>query len=781
MKYLLSIILAILPFATFAQSSTLLQIDESSFAPVQTDEISGVNIDKIGTDPSRRPCARIKIHINRMTKEEIEALTVRPIGGNAVVTRKTVAADGNRLIVEMTAKEATRFYLLHPTYGESNEVTLNLEGDKEYRLEASLNTTHNVTVTSNIIDAEVYLDDVYKGKIDNLYALTISDVFPGKYHLKVKYGSAVQEKDIDVNSNSFHFRIEVNQEMAKPQYVVFHIEPKNATLYINGKEYRLNTHGELESALKLHNGSYNYVVQANNYHTKEGTFIVNGNKVDKTVRLDPAFGWLKVKDTEILRGATVFIDDYKIGSAPITSKQIPSGKHLVRIVKDLYKTYQEEVTISDNQTTEIAPDLEADYATVTISSAENTFIYINGQSKGKSPWTGNLATGVYTFEARKEGHRSSEISKDITPQQMGEKYEIPSPKPIYGTVDIQSTPSADVYIDNKMVGQTPLEENVIIGEHKISIQKDGYETYSTTVTIGESETKNIQATLSIKSAQSQPTYSSNTKSISFKYTSNTSNSVWVYIDGSLKGRTDRYLAVPYGTHDIVIEVDGKFYGKKVTVSSTSPSILDMTSAPRVMSSQSLSPYSGNYTSSSYSSGSSSGSSGTKQKKKRNSNWNVFNIGLSVDGGYDLWEETHTAGIGLNCRMSRAESLFIPTVGIRYQYNMDGRHFVGIPLGFNLNLVRIFGASWGWYIGLGFEPLFDCSGNVDIYASTSDYDYEDKDETEEFISRLEDSGVLRYAMTINCFGLSFRHHDFNLYLTTDVDTYMFLGCRYTYYF
>ena len=138
---------------TFAQSSTLLNIDESSFAPVQTDMISGVAVDKIKTDPSKRPCARIKMHINRMTKDEIEGLIVRPIGGSVVVTRTVAASDGNGLIIEMTAKDATRFYLHHPTFGDSNVVSLNLEGNKEYRLEASLNTTHNVTVTSNIVDA----------------------------------------------------------------------------------------------------------------------------------------------------------------------------------------------------------------------------------------------------------------------------------------------------------------------------------------------------------------------------------------------------------------------------------------------------------------------------------------------------------------------------------------------------------------------------------------------------------------------------------------------------
>ena len=771
---------------TFAQSSTLLQIDESSFAPIQTDVISGVAIDKIGTDPSRRPCARIKMHINRMTKDEIEGLIVRPIGGSVVVTRTSAASDGNGLIIEMTAKEVTRFYLHHPTFGDSNEVSLSLEGNKEYRLEASLNTTHNVTVTSNVVDAEVYLDNVYKGKINSSYALTISDVYPGTYHLKVKHGSASKEQDIEVNSNSFHFRLEVNQELAKPQYVIFHIEPKNATLFINGKEYHLNSHGELE-ALKLHNGSYQYSVQAQNYHTKEGTFIVNGQKVDQTIHLDPAFGWLKINDNETLRGATVHINGYKIGTAPITSNKIPSGKHTVRITKDMYKTYQEEVVISDNKTLEISPKLIADYASVTITSSENTDIYINGQSKGKAPWKGDLASGVYTFEARKDGHRPSEISVDINPDQTGKKYEIPAPKPIYGTIDVQSTPSADVYIDNVKIGQTPLEENVIIGSHQVSIRKEGYNNYNTTVTIAEGTTENIKATLQERKTQSQTSHSSNTNTngsrvYSVRYPVSDPNAwVWVYVDGALVGSTRRAVSIPDGTHNLIVEVDGyKYYGKRMTINHSTSSVIDLTNAPRVVSSSSVTPY---YSSSSSSKSSYSSSKSYRKKSFSTEDWEIFNIGVMGDLGYAVDDETMAYGIGLNCRMSRSYSLLKPTIGFRYMYNVAGIHHIAFPLILDFNLAWIFGADWSWYMGLGIEPLYSSSRNI---PTEDNYDsYTGGYESEYYVGGSDETDLYSgWSMGIifNAFGLSFRHHDFNIYMSLDSnDENFYLGMRYTYYF
>ena len=94
MRYFLTVILTFLPLISSAQSTKLLEIDASSFAPMQTDVLSGVAIDKIGMDPSRRPCARIKMHVNRMNKEEINGLSVRTVGGSVVVTKCIVASEG---------------------------------------------------------------------------------------------------------------------------------------------------------------------------------------------------------------------------------------------------------------------------------------------------------------------------------------------------------------------------------------------------------------------------------------------------------------------------------------------------------------------------------------------------------------------------------------------------------------------------------------------------------------------------------------------------------------
>ena len=167
MKRVLAILtLLFVTFAATAQSENSIIIDQNSFRPVQTDVLTGANVDPISVDSSRRPCARIKVKINRMTPENINKIDVKIITNNQLTKCKTADYE-NGLILELTAKTATRFYFNHPEFGQSNEVILNLDPNKEYYMEASLNQLYSIVVNSNVEDAEVYVDNVYKGKTNS--------------------------------------------------------------------------------------------------------------------------------------------------------------------------------------------------------------------------------------------------------------------------------------------------------------------------------------------------------------------------------------------------------------------------------------------------------------------------------------------------------------------------------------------------------------------------------------------------------------------------------------
>ena len=211
-------------FATLtatAQIENSIVLDRSTFRAVQTDALTGVNIDPIGLDRSRRACARLKIFFHRMTSEQMELLEPIFPSGTIDYTKCKVAEGNTVLILEFTAKPRVKFYLKHPTFGTSNEVEFDFEGDKEYQLEASLNQTYSIVVNSNVVNADVYLDGVFKGKTDSSNSLTIKDVMIGGHRLKLTYGNVSAEQTIEVNDSSISFRLSVNTAANEPQFVVF--------------------------------------------------------------------------------------------------------------------------------------------------------------------------------------------------------------------------------------------------------------------------------------------------------------------------------------------------------------------------------------------------------------------------------------------------------------------------------------------------------------------------------------------------------------------------------
>ena len=196
-----------------AQAGSVLTLDEGSFRLEQTNALGGVNIDPIGKDRSNRSCFRLKLHLDRMTPEDIRQVDVILIGGNVVLMKRDVAYGGNGLIVEMTARPNTRFYIKHPSLGESNTVTVSPEPDKVYLMDGWADQKLTVGVYCAKPGADVWLDGVFRGKIGQDKTLNISDVMAGPHSLKVQSGAKCFVQQIEASSEKVLFIVELKSEV----------------------------------------------------------------------------------------------------------------------------------------------------------------------------------------------------------------------------------------------------------------------------------------------------------------------------------------------------------------------------------------------------------------------------------------------------------------------------------------------------------------------------------------------------------------------------------------
>ncbi len=287
------------------------------------------------------------------------------------------------------------------------------------------------------------------------------------------------------------------KEEVRMQYLAFQISPPNATLVVDEKYWDVEADGSAQDYVNF--GTYSWRVEAPNYHSDAGRVTVDdpNNAKIVPVTLQPNFGWIEVAGSGNLKDASVYVDNVLIGRAPCKSEALKSGKHTVRITKKMYATYTESVNVADNETTRLAPSLAADFAEVTLTVDADADIYVNDERKGIRTWTGPLGSGTYKIECKQANHETSTTTKEITAAMEGQTITLPAPRPIYGSLNVESTPNfCNLYIDGKDMGTTPKSiAEILIGQHTVVFTKDGYDQQIETVTIAEGLRTQLKATL----------------------------------------------------------------------------------------------------------------------------------------------------------------------------------------------------------------------------------------------------------------------------------------------
>ncbi|MBQ7448350.1 MAG: SUMF1/EgtB/PvdO family nonheme iron enzyme [Paludibacteraceae bacterium] len=318
-------------------------------------------------------------------------------------------------------------------------------------------------------------------------------------------------------------------EAVTEQYVKFYVEPKDALVTLDDNVITLHD-GYGYKMMRF--GEYDYRVDLADYHPNIGKITVNDPDHAHEVRisLKPAFGWVEV-ERGIADGAAVYIDNRLVGKAPLKSHNLSSGSHRVKVIKEKYAPWEQTVTIQDAQTVLLSPQLTAQFSRVTfvvrsdsdlrqnegnphpelvsesqphpeLVSGSQAEIYINDQRYGIGKVIENLAYGQYVVEARLAGHITTTRRIEITPDTEGQVFELQPPTPVYGRLQIESNvPDATVLLDGLEVGQVPLQlRQVLIGQHILTLQRQGYKTETKQINVDENATVSI----SIELAKAEP-------------------------------------------------------------------------------------------------------------------------------------------------------------------------------------------------------------------------------------------------------------------------------------
>ena len=185
------------------------------------------------------------------------------------------------------------------------------------------------------------------------------------------------------------------------------------------------------------------------------------------------------------------------GATGGVAKSLEFGTYTYEVMAENYHNTEGRFTLNNQSETHLEKvALRSNGANVTLSVASNAEIYVNGEKRGTSSWTGLLRAGNYQVECRQQNHKSSSQTITVT---EGEDCTVTltPPTPITGVLSVTSEPlGAAIMVDGKDYGVTPRNiTGMIIGQHAVMLSLDGYNDEQTTVEVKENETTDISLTL----------------------------------------------------------------------------------------------------------------------------------------------------------------------------------------------------------------------------------------------------------------------------------------------
>jgi len=268
----------------------------------------------------------------------------------------------------------------------------------------------------------------------------------------------------------------------------------------------------------------------------------------------PSTGSLSISSTP--SGASVCLSGSYRGTTPTTITGLDAGSYYIELDKDGYQPYRDTVTVVSGRTKSYHYPLQATrkpgYITIT-STPSGAYIYMDGTYKGRTPTTiTDISSGTHIFELDLNGYYDWKATRTISQGQNSPISATLSPIPSSpGSIHVTSTPTgAEVYLDGSYQGLTETAiTGVSAGDHTLTLKKNGFQDYTTTVDVRSQTTSYVTATM-----QSGPTPPSPVGSI--RVTTSPTGAT-ILVDNVQKGISDLTVSdVPVGSHTVTAQMQG---------------------------------------------------------------------------------------------------------------------------------------------------------------------------------------------------------------------------------
>ena len=301
----------------------------------------------------------------------------------------------------------------------------------------------------------------------------------GEYTVHVsRAGYYDVDQDIDIGAEPSR-TIVVLMRKLPGQLTVVTDPPVDAIVTVDDVQVGTAPYGPLE----LEPGTHAVTVEAERFLPYAERLEVPGLGLAQVLEVQLVPQWAVVEVSSEPSGAAVYRDSEQIGVTPV-SLELMEGSHSLSLMKDGYKAWDFSVEAESN-VNQVLPTVALEPANAQLrvtSIPRGANVTVNGRYRGQSPVTIPLSPGVdYVIGLSKAGYGS--VNRNIRLEAAASREITVDMTARTGEVTVQVLPGdATVYIDGEARGKGNLTINLPAAPHRLEVRRDGYATFSRTVT-----------------------------------------------------------------------------------------------------------------------------------------------------------------------------------------------------------------------------------------------------------------------------------------------------------
>ncbi len=261
-----------------------------------------------------------------------------------------------------------------------------------------------------------------------------------------------------------------------PGEITFVITPPESQLFLDGELFE-------QRALQLVPGDYQLEARADRYQTHSQLISVIGRGIAETIAIELRPDWSDVTFTSKPEGADVWVDEQFVGTTPITLALL-AGERLIRFEKVAYQSKQLSLSV-EPETDVIHPLVELEPANgvlQVITEPDGATVRVNQRYHGLTPTSLDLTPNQLSLiTITKPGFKPQSFERQLAPGTS--RTEMITLSPSLGTIEFEVSPSdAVIYGNGQRLGTGSGVYQLPETAQDITIEKPGYETFSTQVT-----------------------------------------------------------------------------------------------------------------------------------------------------------------------------------------------------------------------------------------------------------------------------------------------------------